>query len=188
MYHVTWSQIAFENESVITIWYFWNFKRRLWRHPRIFFPVFSRILGQKRTLFRSSTKQGVVNFWLRIPYWNSSLASALTFLILVVSTIFFDEITTEKFRQRTDQITNPTRPDIQNRWSVPTLDSVSEICRKFCSNGVFRHLKEYPTIVWGLFYVSGLFWGEIKNLVRTRGDDIWWKKKVSFQAPDRRGQ
>ena len=50
--------------------------------------------------------------------------------------IFFAKVTTEKLRQPTDQITNPTRPDptfkifffgfptrpdIQNRWSVPTL-------------------------------------------------------------------
>ena len=50
--------------------------------------------------------------------------------------IFFEKVTTEKLRQPTDQITNPTRPDptfkkfffgfptrpdIQNRWWVPTL-------------------------------------------------------------------
>ena len=56
--------------------------------------------------------------------------------------IFFEKITTEKLRQPTDKITNPTRPDptfkkfffgfptrpdIQNRWSVPTLALTGKI-------------------------------------------------------------
>ena len=72
MYHMLMFEIRIENAPILKNWYFWNFKRRLWRHPRKIFPVFSSILGQNRELFPGSTKKGGVISRLRNPYWNSS--------------------------------------------------------------------------------------------------------------------
>ena len=79
MYQMLIFEIRIENAATAKKWYFWNFKRRMWRHPRKIFPVFSWILGQNRALFPGSTKKGGVISRIRIPYWNSSSLIDRTF-------------------------------------------------------------------------------------------------------------
>jgi len=83
MYHMLMFEIRIENAPILKKWYFWNFKRRLWRHQQKNFRIFSWILGQNRALFPSSTKKGGVIFSLRIPYWNSSFAPGIKFYFYV---------------------------------------------------------------------------------------------------------
>ena len=40
MYHMLMFEIRIENAPILKNWYFWNFKRRLWRHQPKFFRFF----------------------------------------------------------------------------------------------------------------------------------------------------
>jgi len=89
MYHMLMFEIRIENAPILKNWYFWNFKRRLWRHPRKIFPFFSSILGQNRELFPGSTKKGGVISRLRNPYWNSSSGRLRYFVWIPTLYLYF---------------------------------------------------------------------------------------------------